>query len=127
LGRARFHCWKAHGSVDLHDAIKQSCDIYFYEVARRLGVDRIAEAAREFGMGEALDLPLPGVRAGNMPTEAWKRARYNEPWTAGDTVNVGIGQGYITATPLELALMTARVASGRRVMPRLVLDGPVTP
>ncbi len=123
LGRARFHCWKVHGAVDMRAAFKGSCDIYFYEVARRLGIDRLAEVAREFGMGHAPDLPLPGVRAGNIPDEAWKRAQYNEPWTTGDSLNAGIGQGYVTASPLQLALMTARMASGRMVMPRLVLDG----
>lgn len=121
LGRARFHCWKAHGSVDLHDAIKGSCDIYFYETARRLGINRIAEVAREFGLGAAPDIQLPGVKSGLIPDEAWKRAVRNEPWTTGDSFNAGIGQGFVSATPLQLAVMTARIASKRKVVPRLIL------
>ncbi len=123
FGNRRYACWSRHGSVDLHDAIKHSCNVYFYEAARRLGIERLAEVAREFGISELPDIGLPGVRAGVMPDDAWKRATMGEPWYPGETISAGIGQGFITSSSLQLATMTARLASGRRVLPRLVLDG----
>lgn len=127
LGRGRKHCWKAHGAMDMHDAFKNSCDVYFYEVAKRVGIEHMAEVAREFGLGSAPDLPLPGVRSGLVPDEAWKRAQRDEAWTLGDTLNIGIGQGFVNVTPLQLAIMVARVASGRNLTPRLVADGEPAP
>ena len=121
VGRTRKHCWKAHGAMDLHGAIKNSCDVYFYEVGRRLGIEKIAEVAREFGLGSAPEIGLPGVAAGNVPDEAWKRAKRDESWQLGDTLNVSIGQGDLTASPLQLAVMTARIASRQKILPRLVL------
>ena len=131
LGRARFHCWKGggHGTVSLHDAIKQSCDVYFYELARRLGVDRIAETAKKLGIGVPTGIDLPAEKHGNMPTRAWKRGYFkhkrNKTWFPGETVIAGIGQGYVLATPLQLAVMTARLANGGyAVTPRLVAEQP---
>lgn len=123
LGDRTFRCWRqwGHGEVSLIDALKASCDVYFYEVAHLIGVDRIAAMARRFGLGETTGIELTGERAGLVPTAAWKRAVYGEPWYGGDTINVGIGQGDVLATPLQLAVMTARVANGHfQVMPRLV-------
>jgi len=122
LGNAQFHCWKrgGHGTLDLNGAISQSCDVYFYETAKRTGVDRITVMARRFGLGQTLGLDLPGERAGLMPTRDWKLATISTPWQMGETLIASIGQGYILATPLQLAVMTARIANGgRAVTPRL--------
>ncbi|MFC6197095.1 penicillin-binding protein 2 [Ponticaulis profundi] len=126
-GRA-FHCWKrgGHGHVDLHTAIQGSCDVYFYEVARRLGPDLIAEEAKTFGLGHDYTLGMTGGREGVVPTDAWKRKRFGEPWYAGETLSYGIGQGYLTTSPLQLAVMCARIAAGdgSQIMPRLIGNGP---
>ena len=131
LGRARFHCWKGggHGTVAVHDAIKESCDVYFYELARRLGIDRIAETAKKLGIGVPTGIDLPAEQHGNMPTRAWKRGYFkhkrNKAWFPGETVIAGIGQGFVLATPLQLAVMTARLANGGyAVTPRLVAEQP---
>jgi penicillin-binding protein 2 len=122
LGDRRFHCWKrgGHGHMNARDAIKQSCDVYFYEAARRVGIDDISAMANRFGCGVRHDLPLTAIREGIAPTRAWKRANHNQPWQAGDSLNAGIGQGYTLATPLQLCVMTARFAAGVAVVPRLV-------
>lgn len=122
LGRRRFHCWRrgGHGHMALKPALEQSCDVYFYEAAKRVGIERIAAMARRFGLGEAEDLPLPELKGGLMPTKAWKEANRDEPWTVGDTLNSGIGQGFVLATPLQLAVMTARLATGRAIVPRMI-------
>ncbi len=125
LGDRTFHCWRrgGHGSVNMRDAIKRSCDVYMYEMARRVGVDALADEAHRFGLGERYPFEAPGVREGLVPTEAWKRARYDEPWAEGETFNTGIGQGFLLTSPLQLAVMTARIANGGRpVMPRIVLE-----
>jgi penicillin-binding protein 2 len=127
LGRRRFHCWKkgGHGSVDLRRSLAHSCDCYYYEMARRVGADNISAMARRLGMGIGHGLPLPAVSEGLMPDRAWKQENRGEPWTPGDSYNYGIGQGFTLASPLHLAVMTARVASGLTVTPRLVksIDG----
>jgi penicillin-binding protein 2 len=122
LGGHRFHCWRrgGHGRVDLRRSISQSCDIYYYEMARRCGPDLIAAMARKLGLGVRHDLPLSAIAEGNMPDREWKRATRNESWTTGDSYNYGIGQGFSTASPLQLAVMSARLATGRAVKPRLV-------
>lgn len=125
LGDSRFHCWKrgGHGKVSLRTGIVQSCDVYFYEVARRLGVDAIAEMAMRLGLGAPLGLDLPGERGGLIPTREWKRTKLAQPWHQGETLIAGIGQGYVLSTPLQLAVMTARVANGGyKVVPRLVKE-----
>lgn len=122
LGNTRFHCWKrtGHGMMDVVDAITQSCDVYFYEIAGRTGIDAIAEMARRLGFGQKVGNELPGERAGLIPTRAWKRAVKDEPWHKGETLHAGIGQGFILTTPLQLAVMTARLVNGgRAVTPRL--------
>ena len=113
LGDARFHCWRkgGHGTLDLRGGMKNSCDVYFYETARRVGIDRIAAMAHRFGLGTELEIDLPGARAGLIPTREW-RIGQGHPWNLGDTVVSGIGQGYIQVTPLQLATYAARVATG---------------
>ena len=123
LGDGKFHCWKrpGHGTTNLSKGIAESCDVYFYEVARRVGIDRIAEMARRFGFGQALD--LPGSRPGVMPTMAWKSAVVGQPWMQGETLVAAIGQGFVLATPLQLATMAARLANGgKAVTPFIARD-----
>ncbi|MGK2284754.1 penicillin-binding protein 2 [Pedomonas sp. V897] len=130
LGSHAFHCWKrgGHGHVNMRRAIFQSCDTWYYDISRRIGIDAIARMARRFGLGQEYDLPLPSQRSGLVPDPAWKRKRYGKPWLAGETLNASIGQGYMQATPLQLAVMTARLASGREVVPRLLrAEGAVAP
>jgi penicillin-binding protein 2 len=119
VGNTHFHCWKkgGHGSVDMYNAHKFSCDVFFYDTAMQTGIDNIAEMARQFGFGAQTGIDLPGERHGLIPDSAWKQATYGEPWYPGETPSAGIGQGFITATPLQLAVMAARVASGRAIVP----------
>ena len=120
FGDTRFHCWKkhGHGSLNLHGGLKHSCDVFFYEVARRTGMDAIAAVANDFSLGADTGVDLPGARAGLMPTKAWRR-RHGHAWTIGDTISCGIGQGYIEVTPLQLATYCARIATGRAVVPHV--------
>jgi len=123
LGDATFHCWKrgGHGWKDMLGAIEESCDVYFYDLAQRLGIDRIAEMARRFGLGQRLGIELPSEQPGLVPGRDWKLALQGVPWQGGETLITGIGQGYLLATPLQLAVMVARLANGgRAVVPRLV-------
>jgi penicillin-binding protein 2 len=123
LGRAKFHCWKkgGHGWRTMPDAIQQSCDVYFYDVAQRIGINRIAEMARRLGLGDTFGLELPGERPGLVPDRDWKLAVHGVPWQKGETLISGIGQGFLLTTPLQLAVMTARIANGGfAVKPRLV-------
>jgi penicillin-binding protein 2 len=120
LGNSRFHCWHrpGHGAVDMRQSLKVSCDVYYYEIAKRLGIDRISAMARRLGLGVPLDIELPGTRPGMVPTREWRQAQ-GKPWALGDTVVHGIGQGFYQLTPLSLATMTARLATGRAVQPHL--------
>ena len=123
LGSHRFHCWKrgGHGTVRLHEGLKQSCDVYFYDLAKRIGIDRLAETARKFGIGVLPEIGLVDTKSGLMPDKTWKRARRNEPWHPGETLHAGIGQGYMQSSPLQLAVMAARIANGGYIVhPRLV-------
>ncbi|WP_304617558.1 penicillin-binding protein 2 [Paracoccus sp. (in: a-proteobacteria)] len=127
LGGRRFHCWRrgGHGSVDAVKGLEESCDVYYYELAQRVGIDRIAEMARKFGLGVRHDLPMSAVAEGIAPDREWKMRRHGQPWQIGDSLNASIGQGYVLSSPLQLAVMTARIASGRAVEPRLIraIDG----
>ena len=120
FGDRRFHCWSkyGHGGMDMRAALKNSCDVYFYEVARRVGIDRLAAMSNRFGLGVKLDFELPGTRTGLVPTRAW-RAGQGKAWNIGDTIVSGIGQGYLQLTPVSLATMAARIATGRAVQPHL--------
>jgi penicillin-binding protein 2 len=120
VGDTRFHCWSkyGHGALDVKGGLKNSCDVFFFELARRVGIDRIAAMANRFGIGVDLDIELPGARKGLMPTREWRMAQ-GHPWGIGDTVNCGIGQGYVEVTPLALCTYVSRVATGRAVQPHL--------
>jgi len=127
LGRRIFHCWKrgGHGSLDMRGALQQSCDTYFYTIIQQLGMEAVADAGFELGLGQSYDIGVGGQSEGILPTPAWKRARRNQPWTMGDSFNASIGQGFVLANPLHLTVMAARIANGRRrVMPSLTIgDG----
>jgi len=126
-GGRTWHCWRAggHGRVNLHDAIKHSCDVYFYQAAMRAGPDRIAAVARQFGLGQRFDVSVPNVAPGLVPDPTWWRANRNEGWTGGLTLNYGIGQGAMLLTPLQLVVMAARLGNnGKAVFPRLVREAP---
>jgi len=120
LGDTRFHCWRkgGHGTLDLRGGLKNSCDVFFYEVARRTGIDHIAVMANRLGLGVELELDLPGQRPGLIPTREWRISK-GHAWNMGDTIVSGIGQGYIQVTPLQLATYVSRIASGRLVQPHL--------
>jgi penicillin-binding protein 2 len=123
VGNHLFHCWAwkkgGHGHVDLKRGIQVSCDVFFYEVARRLGIDKMHDAAAALGFGARLGIELPGERPGFMPDSEWKLRRTGVPWQVGDSLSAGIGQGYVNATPLQLCTLAARIASGKAVVPRL--------
>ncbi|NOC93422.1 penicillin-binding protein 2 [Ruegeria sp. HKCCD6604] len=127
VGSRRFHCWKrgGHGTVDLNLSLKRSCDVYYYDVALRVGIDKISEMARTLGLGVKHDIPMSAVAAGLAPNQEWKQRTHGQDWLVGDTANASIGQGFMLASPLQLAVMTARIATGRSVTPRLVrsIDG----
>ena len=134
VGTGVFHCHKrgGHGGMDMKNAVAQSCDIYFYEMVRRLGYDRIAPVARTMGLGQKFDLPFSTQRFGTVPDSAWKLRKYKDRWTVADGLNASIGQGYVLANPLQLAVMAARLASGRALEPsilsaRVVRDAPALP
>ncbi len=128
LGDNKFHCWKerGHGQMDMTSAISQSCDVYFYEAARRTGIEDIVAMARKLGLGSPLGFDLPGEEKGLLPSKDWKMNAFGIPWQQGETLLAGIGQGYFLLTPLQLAVMVARLASdGKAVRPRIIaaIDG----
>ena len=121
----RFHCWKkkGHGVVDMHTALKKSCDVYFYEVARKLGIDRLALTAEKFGLGKKVLQNYSEEKAGVVPNTKWKIKEIGKNWYIGETLHSGIGQGYFLTTPLQLSLMTAQIANGGfKVQPRILID-----
>jgi len=121
----RFHCWKkkGHGVLNLKGAIKRSCDVYFYEVSRKLGVDKLAETARKFGLGKKVLAGFNEEKAGVVPNTKWKLNQIGKNWYLGETLHAGIGQGYFLSTPLQLCLMTAQLANGGfKIKPRIVVD-----
>jgi penicillin-binding protein 2 len=125
-----FRCWRkeGHGSVDIHGAIEHSCDVYFYHLGQKLGIERIARYARLFGLGSPTGVDVEGERRGVVPDQAWSLATRKMPWYPGETISVAIGQGPILLTPLQMAVMTAVVANGgKRVTPHLVRGAPVPP
>ena len=131
VGNGLFHCHKkrGHGPLDMKNAVMQSCDIYFYEMSRRLGYDRIAPVAKAMGLGQKFDLPLVSQRYGTVPDSAWKLKKYHQPWTIPDSLNASIGQGYVLANPLQMAVMASRLASGREIKPSMFFghDKPAAP
>ncbi|MDQ3483145.1 MAG: penicillin-binding transpeptidase domain-containing protein, partial [Pseudomonadota bacterium] len=128
LGNRFFRCLGRHGSVDMRRAIAKSCNTYFYAMGHRVGYDKIAPMAKRLGLGAKFDLPLVSQNYGTVPNSAWKAKKYKDnpglverpDWTASDTLNASIGQGYLLLNPLQLAVMSARIASGRNVQPRLI-------
>lgn len=120
LGNRFFRCLGRHGSMNMHRAIAKSCNTYFYAMSRRVGYDRIAAIARKLGLGQEYDLPVVSQRYGTVPDSAWKMRKYKQQWTQSDTLNAAIGQGYVLVNPLQLAVMAARIASGRNVKPRIL-------
>ena len=133
FGNRTFRCWRAggHGSVNVHEALVRSCDVFFYQVGQRLGIDAIAEYAHRLGLGAPTGIGLEHESGGIIPSSAWKRQRFGEPWYAGETLSVAIGQGYVTVTPLQMANLIAAVTNGGIVYrPQFVKqverpDGPV--
>lgn len=126
LGDHTFYCdaYKngGHGTLNLTEGIAKSCDVYFYDVGNRTGIDHIAQVATALGLGQRTGLDIPGEHTGIVPSTAWKKRRYNQPWYAGETISCAIGQGQVAATPLQIATMVARFASGRAVVPHVTKE-----
>ncbi|WP_265562502.1 penicillin-binding protein 2 [Sphingomicrobium arenosum] len=120
LGSRFFRCLKRHGSMNMRDAVMKSCNAYFYAMAHRVGYDVVADMARKLTLGMKYDLPLVSQSYGTIPDSEWKLSKYDQRWTAADSLNASIGQGYVILNPLQLAVHTARMASGRAVLPRLL-------
>ena len=121
LGNRFFHCLGHHGSINMTHAIEKSCNTYFYSMGRRVGYDAIAPIAKALGLGQEFDLPGTSQRYGTIPDSAWKQRRYGQAWSQSDSLNAAIGQGYVSVNPLQLAVMAARLATGRSIQPRLVM------
>ncbi len=122
LGNRFFRCLGHHGSISMRDAIMKSCNTYFYAMGRRIGYDLIAPMAKELGLGVEFDLPVPSQRYGTIPNSAWKMKKFKQAWSQSDTLNATIGQGYVSVSPLQLAVMSARIASGRALEPALLVN-----
>lgn len=127
VSNRRFHCWKGggHGRVDMVKSIKESCDVYYYDLAQKVGIEKMTAMARRLGLGERHAVPMSAVAAGLTPTKDWKRSSRGADWVIGDSLNASIGQGFVLTSPLQLAVMTARIATNRKITPRLVrsVDG----
>jgi len=123
----KFHCWKpsGHGHMNLEQSLRESCDVYYYELALKVGIEKISEMAKKLGLGVRHDVPMSAVVQGLAPNKEWKLQNRGAEWVIGDTVNASIGQGFVLASPLQLAVVSARIATGRSVSPRLVntIDG----
>ncbi len=124
LGNHLFHCWKknGHGPLTLEEALMHSCDVYFYEMAQKIGAEKIIETARKLGFGEVVGVGLNSESSGLLPTEEWKLRRFNDAWRMGDTLNLSIGQGFLNATPLQIATAVARIAGGKNIHPTLLKE-----
>jgi penicillin-binding protein 2 len=127
LGNHVFHCDKRHGPVDMDAAVVHSCDIYFYEMCRRVGAEKLAPMVRSMGFGEKFDLPFDNQRYGTIPDPEWMKRKYHREWQTYDTINMSIGQGMVLINPMQLAVMASRLATGKRVVPRLLKSKPVVP
>ena len=122
VGGRKFHCWKraGHGHMNLEQSLRESCDVYYYDLALKVGIEKIADMARRLGLGETFEFPMSAVTSGLVPDKAWKLRERDSEWVIGDTVNASIGQGFVLSSPLQQAVMTARIATGRAVEPRLI-------
>ena len=127
LGNRFFRCLGRHGSVDMHRAIAKSCNTYFYGMGLKTGIDAIAEMGKALGIGQKFELPVVSQSYGTMPSADWKLKKYDQKWTESDTLNASIGQGYVLVSPLQLAIMSARIASGRNLIPKLLLRRDLPP
>ncbi len=128
FGDRLYHCWKTngHGKMNVTDAIKQSCDVFFYEISKKLGIDKIAEVAKDFGLGRTFDISIPNQKIGIIPTKKWKKNTIGESWYAGETLISGIGQGFVLTNPFQLAVMTSIIASnGNMVEPTIIKNNRV--
>ena len=123
FGNRLYHCWKTngHGKMNVTDAIKQSCDVFFYEISKKLGIDKIAEVAKDFGLGQTFDISMPHQKKGIVPTKKWKKNKIGESWYAGETLISGIGQGFILTYPFQLAVMTSIIASNGKIIEPTIL------
>ena len=129
FGNRLYHCWKTngHGKMNVTDAIKQSCDVFFYEISKKLGIDKIAEVAKDFGLGQSYDISMPNQKTGIVPNKKWKKEKIGESWYAGETLISAIGQGFVLTNPFQLAVMTSIIASnGKMVEPTIIKDNPVS-
>jgi penicillin-binding protein 2 len=124
LGNRFFRCDAVHGSLDMRGAIEHSCNTYFWSMVHRIGYENVAPVARKLGLGQEFDLPGVNQRYGTVPDPQWKMRRYKQEWTAADALNAAIGQGYVLVSPLQLAVMTSRIASGRDLVPSLLFGRP---
>ena len=124
LGNHVFHCDKRHGPVDMDSAVVHSCDVYFYSMCLRVGAEKLAPMVRSMGFGEKFDLPFDNQRYGTIPDPDWMMRKYHRKWQGYDTVNMSIGQGMVLINPLQLAVMASRLATGKRVIPRLIKSKP---
>jgi penicillin-binding protein 2 len=127
LGNHTFHCDKRHGPLNMDGAVVHSCDVYFYTMCLRIGAEKLAPMVRSMGFGEKFDLPFDHQRYGTIPDPDWMMRKYHRQWQGYDTVNMSIGQGMVLINPLQLAVMASRLATGKRVVPRLLKSKPVTP
>src|SRR4051794_4303649 len=127
LGNHVFHCDKRHGPVDMDAAVVHSCDVYFYTMCLRVGADKLAPMVRSMGFGEKFDLPFDNQRFGTIPDPDWMMRKYHRKWQGYDTVNMSIGQGMVLINPMQLAVMASRLATGKRVIPRLLKSKPAAP
>lgn len=125
VGNHVFHCDQRHGSVDMMAGVVRSCDIYFYEMCRRAGADKLAPVVKAMGLGEKFDLPFGSQRFGTIPDPQWMERKYHREWQIYDTINMSIGQGNVLVNPLQLAVMAGRISTGRRIVPRLLKSTPV--
>ena len=126
LGDRLYHCWKnnGHGSMNVQNAIKESCDVFFYEISKKIGIDRIAQVAKDFGLGKIYDLPISNQKMGIVPSKDWKKKKIGESWYPGETLISAIGQGFVLVNPLQLATMTSIIASnGKLIEPKIINDG----
>ncbi len=123
IGNQIFHCWKrnGHGPLDFQEAITHSCDVFFYELAQKIGLNPILKVANQFGFGQKTNIALNGEASGLLPNEKWKQSTHNDDWRTGDTINLSIGQGYLIATPLQMAMAVAQIVNGgKKIAPQLI-------
>jgi len=129
FGDRLYHCWKTngHGKMNVTDAIKQSCDVFFYEISKKLGIDKIAEVAKDFGLGKTFDIFVPNQKKGIIPSKKWKKSTIGESWYAGETLISGIGQGFVLTNPFQLAVMTSIIAAnGKMIQPTILKSNGVS-